>query len=145
MKPFKSICLLILLSGVLGIPPVAEAKCMPGTGPVLSVTEKTGEPGAKVTVTGKYFVGVCNDVRVPGDVRPISLPAKGVTIYIVQGDRRQEVARVDANEKNEFSVVVTIPADAAPGPATLLAEYNKAESDYSVKVQPLSFTISAGR
>ena len=141
MKPFKSICLLILLSGGLVIPPVAEAKCMPAAGPILSVSEKTGEPGAKVTVTGKYFVGVCNDVRGPGDVRPISLPAKGVVIYLVQGDRRQEVARVDANEKNELSAVVTIPSDAAAGPATLLAEY-KAEARYAVKVQPAPLTIS---
>jgi hypothetical protein len=141
MTSINGLCLLILLTGVLSIPPVAEAKCMPAAGPMLSTSEKTVEPGGKISVTGKYFVGVCNDVAINGIRRP-HVPAKDVVIYLVQGNRRQEVARIDANEKNEISAVVTIPADAVAGTATLLAEF-KAEAGYAVKVQPALLTISA--
>jgi hypothetical protein len=143
VKPLKSICLLLLICGGAVLPRIAEAKCMPGSGPTLATSEASAAPAARVTVKGKYFVGVCNDIRFgPNDTRPFSLPAKRIAIYFVQGDRRQEVARVDADDKKEISAVILIPADAIAGPATIVAEF-KAEAGYEVKVRPIAFVVSA--
>jgi hypothetical protein len=143
VKTLKSISLLLLICGGAVLPRIAEAKCMPGSGPTLATSEASAAPSARVTVTGRFFVGVCNDIRFdPNDTRPFSLPAKNVAIYFVQGDRRQEVARVDANDNKEISAVILIPADATVGPATIVAEFNK-ESGYQVKVRPIAFAVSA--
>ena len=143
VKPLKSICMLLLVCGGAVRPPIAEAKCMPGSGPIFASSEASAAPAARVTVTGKFFFGVCNDIRFGlNDTRPRTLPAKSVAIYFVQGDRRQEVARVDANDKNEISAVIAVPADATAGTATIVAEL-KNEAGYEVKVRPIAFAVSA--
>jgi len=124
---------LALWIGLFVFLPVAEASCPP---PMISIDTTRGEHGATLTVSGQYFASACNDVR--GMSRPDTLqPAKKIKIFLKQGKKSTLLATVDKADSNlRFSVLVTIPASATPGKATLTAEANSEASP-----RPIAFEI----
>jgi hypothetical protein len=78
-----------------------------------------GQRVSTLTVTGKYFSPVCNDVGSGPRPRP---PAKKIKILLKQGKKSTLLTTVDADSNLSFSVTLTIPASAVTGPATIIAD-----------------------
>ena len=129
MKRSIWICVLILVVSVS----YAAANC---PDPVLQASASAAAPGIKVTLTGRYFTDGCHDV---GRGSLLTYPAKGIRILFIQGKKTQEIARVDANAKFEVNTVVTIPANASVGEASIVAE-SKYEGSH--RTRPIPFTVS---
>lgn len=94
--------------------------------PSISLSSDELRPGERVTVVGDAFVHGCADTSAVVDgvvVRgePQS-PATGLAVVWGQGGRTETLATVDADARGQFSVAVTVPADAQEGPATLRVE-----------------------
>jgi hypothetical protein len=106
---------MLLLGGMHAWAPVADAGC--AVGPTIALKESSAAQGGKLTLRGSGFAP-CNDVGING-ARPAMAPMTGLRVYFVQGKRRLEIGRVDANGKFEISALISIPHDAAPGPATI--------------------------
>ena len=78
--------------------------------------------GGEVTATGKYMGDSCYDTGPPPEGQDaLGRPLTGVEIVVVQGDMEWVIATVDADEEYRFSAKVTVPRDASPGEAQLLA------------------------
>lgn len=94
-----------------------------GAAPVVTVTPQTVEPGDTVTAAGQYFLNACDDVGEVVDGTPLPRPSVGpsvgLSVLLVAGTDTQQLATVDASTDGRFSVEVTIPADATPGPAAI--------------------------
>ena len=105
--------------------PVADATCLP---PDISLSAVKGERGTMLTVTGQHFAAGCNDTGPPfgilGGIFGLgrSPRAKKNKILLKQGEESILLTTVDADSKYRFSVTVTIPVNAALGPATLIAD-----------------------
>jgi hypothetical protein len=123
MKPCKRWVLLIAASILLTLVPtgIAQAKC---AGRSLAVSRKTITAGAVATITGSTFYVECDDTA---GLRLARLPAQGVRIIFVQGERKTQLATVNADDKLEFSVSVTVPSDAAKGAASFILELQNGE------------------
>ena len=97
-----------------------EAAC---AAPIVTVTPQTVAPGGAVTVAGENFLNACDDVGGVVDGTPLPSPSVGPSVgssvLLVEGTATQELATVDAATDGRFSVEVTIPADATPGPAAI--------------------------
>jgi hypothetical protein len=133
----KSIWLCVLILGVSVS--FAAASCI---GPIVTANAGAGAPGFKVTLAGRYFTDGCHDVCING-VCPPTYPAKAIKILFVQGDKTQEIARVDANEKFELNAVATIPANATAGAASIVAE--TLYEGHLIKTRPIPFTVLDAR
>jgi len=117
--------------GLFAFMPVLEANCAP---PTISLDTTKGERGTTLTVTGIYFATACDDVARGGYVVP-RIPAKKIKIFLKQGKKSTLLTTVAAADSNlRFSVVVTIPASAMPGKATLTA-------DAYTTTRPIDFEI----
>jgi hypothetical protein len=101
---------------VLIFAPNAEANC---PGAHISISAVKGERGSMLTVTGRYFSPVCDDVGSGPRPRP---PAKKIKILLKQGKKSILLTTVDADSNLSFSVTVTIPANAVSGSATIIAD-----------------------
>ena len=114
MRIFGAVC----VGGTL-LPSVANAKCVP---PKIQLTAVKGQSGSTLTVTGQNFWLRCID-EWGKDGKPPAEPARDIKILFKQGDRSVLLTTVKtADAKLEFSVMVTIPADAVPGSASVIAE-----------------------
>lgn len=105
-----------LLSGLMFVAaPVASADC---SGPSLSVIPTSAGAGQAVTIHGQYFGTNCYDTGPPPPGQGfLGEPATGVGVYFGQGESTTPLTTVDADADYEFSVEVTVPADAVPGTA----------------------------
>ena len=128
------ICLIGLLCALNAI-----AACI---GPTIRLSVAEAPAGASITVTGQYFTDGCHDVGINGRFPP-TYPAKGVKILFIQSGKTQEVARVDANEKFELSVVTSVPVNAEAGAAQFLAE--TIYENHPLRTQPLDFKVTPKR
>lgn len=117
-------------------PLTVEGTCIE---PSITLSSASGAAGQKVTVTGRSFYETCNDVGFNGPPPPM-VPAKKIRIYFVQGDRKQELGVVDANANFEFSISVTVPANAAIGASSFLAERTRGD-----RLHPQSFMVVASQ
>jgi hypothetical protein len=109
----------VLSISLIAFTPNAEARCVP---PKFSLSSAKGERGTTVTVTGQNFWDRCNDVVIPGQAPRVTAGAKSIKILLKQGDKSRLLATVDADASLRFSVSVTIPIDASPGLASIVAE-----------------------
>ena len=84
--------------------------------PVLT-SDHPVRPGRSVVVYGYFFLRTCNDTGQGGPERP----ERSVRLFLRTSDGQRRLALVahPAGQLGEFRVRVTIPADAAPGPATI--------------------------
>lgn len=130
-RQYLTVALLACLgfSMALIFAPIAEANCPNAQ---LSISAVKGQRGSMLTVTGKYFSPVCDDVgRGP---RPRS-PAKKINILLNQGKTSTLLTTVDADSSLSFSVTATIPMNAALGSATLVAKA------YGETTKPIAFEV----
>lgn len=128
---------LLIVASIAGLSTVlAFAGCL---APTINISVASGVPQSKVTVTGTAFVDGCHDVCVNG-VCPPTYPAKGIKIFFIQGNRTQELARVDANERFGISASITIPADAKPGRAEIIAE--TLYENRLLRTRPVEFSVT---
>lgn len=109
-------------------PGPAQASCV---GPMLEVEPRTafvrGEP---VSVTGGPYMDGCNDTGSctaflgcqSCDYGPPAQPLKDVSLELRQRGRTWELATSDADADGSVTWSVTLPADARPGAARLVAE-----------------------
>lgn len=122
--------LLALVFGAASAPLFSSPASAACAAAPIRISADRGAPGSAVTVSGEGFYE-CNDVvacEVPDMVAttdttaacefPPPTPLDPVLILFQQGDRIVEVGRARGPD---FSVVVTIPADAAPGRAWISA------------------------
>jgi hypothetical protein len=109
--------LAVLLLSLVTKVPIAEANCPGGQ---FRLSAETSPAKGQITLTGQYFMDSCPDTS----LSPAARPLKRIRILFVQGKTEREIARVDANAQFEVSTVVTIPADAVSGPASIIMEYN---------------------
>lgn len=110
---------------VTGLPPAAAA-CV---GPRIAVSPRSAAPGAAVTVHGEGFGDNCYDTGSPPPGQGVlGNPLADIEITFVQ-DSTTVLATVDADAEYEFTVEVTVPADAAPGPATFTTDPESFEVD----------------
>jgi hypothetical protein len=113
------VAVLVCVLWAVGSTEVAGAVCL---APQIEVSPATAEPGDRMTVAGTGFITECNDVVLPDEPPPPpSLPETGIDIVFVQGEHRVVLATVDADASYGFRVAVTVPVDAASGPATVQA------------------------
>ncbi|MEO8889160.1 MAG: hypothetical protein ABI301_06400 [Jatrophihabitantaceae bacterium] len=78
-------------------------------------------PGQQVTVFGRwYFRGPCQDTRANGQPLPAATPVGAVRLSLTTADHRMRVlATVHPDRNASFAATLTVPADAALGPATI--------------------------
>lgn len=117
MRAATSAFLIMLLVSLVAKVPVAEANCPGGQ---FRLSAETSPVKGQITLTGQYFMDSCPDTN----RSPAARPVKGIKILFVQGKKEREIARVDASFNFEVSTVVTIPADAVVGAASIIMEYN---------------------
>jgi hypothetical protein len=131
--PISAVAVAVGLLWVLGSSAGAASACLP---PEITVEPSTVAPGQAVTVSGRHFVTECNDVVMPGEPPPpASPPATDIEIAFAQGERSVVLATVDADDDGSFRTSAIVPADAAPGPATMRATddgLNEAEAALTV-------------
>jgi len=97
----------------------AAADC---AGPTVTFAPHDVDRGGEVTVTGEYMGDSCYDTGPPPEGQgALGRPLTGVEIVAVQGDMEWVIATVDADEEYRFTAQVTVPWDASPGEAQLLA------------------------
>ena len=118
-----------LCIGMFTLIPIAEANCPTAQ---ISISAVKGERGSMLTVTGRYFSPVCDDVGSGPRPRP---PAKKIKILLNQGKDSTLLTTVDADSSLGFSVTVTIPVNATLGKATLAAKA------YNETTKPIAFEI----
>jgi hypothetical protein len=109
--------------------PIAEANCPNAQ---ISISAVKAQRDSMLTVTGKYFSPVCDDVGSGPRPRP---PAKKINILFNQGKNSTLLTTVDADSSLSFSVTVTIPMNAALGSATLVAKA------YGETTRPIAFEV----
>jgi hypothetical protein len=124
--------------------PVIEAKC---AYPTLVLSRTKGEPGSSLTVKGESFWLRCIDEGTPP--LPQMQPAKKIRILLKQGDQSIALATVDADQNLRFSIAVIIPANAALGNASIIAEadtyrrYSPTAFGSIETIQPVPFEVVA--
>jgi hypothetical protein len=106
----------------------AAADCV---APTLEVRPRmTFDRGTEVTVEGSSFRDGCNDTGTCSgflgcqrcDYGPPAQPSQDVVLTLRQAGRTWELAAVDAEADGSVTWSVMLPADAARGPARLVAE-----------------------
>lgn len=109
----------VLLGPIIMGVPTASADC---GGPQITVSPNSAAAGATVTVHGQAFGDNCYDTGPPPAGQGVlGNPLTGVEIGFVQHDIATVLATVDADDEYQFTVEVTIPADAEPGQAAFTA------------------------
>lgn len=136
--PAKALSTVLLLLCFFRIPLVrdAHAGCI---GPGIRLSNDSGAPGASIVVTGKVFLHTCNDVGRDGRRPPPNEPARGVKIFFIQGDVKEQIGIFDADANFEISAKVTIPATAKAGAATIVAQVPTLAKLLSTL--PVAFTV----
>jgi hypothetical protein len=137
-RRFAIAALLVCLgvSMVLVFVPTAEAKCRP---PRISVSTAKGERDTAITIAGETFWLRCIDEGVLP--LPPMQPTRNIQILLKQGDQSTLLATVDADVNLRFSVTVTIPANAAPGKATIIAKADAYPAAAGEIPQPIAFEV----
>lgn len=112
------VAVLVTSSMMAGVPP-ASADC---SGPHITVSPSRALPGATVNIQGQAFGDSCYDTGPPpAGQGALGTPLTDVEIGFVQDGVTTVVATVDADNEYQFSVDVTVPADAEPGQAAFTA------------------------
>ncbi|MBT0993871.1 hypothetical protein KIN34_06170 [Cellulomonas sp. DKR-3] len=99
----------------------AAASC---EAPQVELSRRTVEAGQAVDVVGTAFLHGCDDAGTAADdaASAARTPVAMTTLEVVwlQDGRRTVLASVDADpDAGTFRIAVTVPADAAAGPATV--------------------------
>lgn len=117
--------------------PVA-ASCI---GPSLTHAGGPAGRGQTITITGAGFGTECYDTGPPpageGGLGP---PRQGIELVLVQGDQQVVVATGDADDAYGFRVDVVVPAQFAPGDATLLARSTEDPAFGATSERPVVIT-----
>jgi hypothetical protein len=135
-----------LLAGALvaavagGFVEPAEAACL---SPQLSLSAPTAHAGDTIIVSGSAFGDGCNDVIVgPGPPpAPLGSPLTGVELQFQQGGRVVPLGTVDADGDYKFSMPITVPGDARPGPADIMAVMTGSKTAIPAPLAVLPATI----
>jgi len=100
----------------------ASAAC---AGPATEVSPTTAHPGDTLTVVSKYQFDVSGDDECPDTGRsPVTwTPRTGLEVTWQQENRTATLATGDADADGELTTVVTVPADALPGSATIVVDH----------------------
>lgn len=100
--------------------PPAGASC---AGPTLTVQASPDAVG-RLIVRGEAFGDDCHDTgSAPDGEGALGRPLTGIEVVILQGDAEHVVARGAADDDYTFEVTVTIPAELAPGEASVAARW----------------------
>ncbi len=103
-------------STLSGIAP-ASASC---AAPNIRINPTEGASGSVVTVTGDAFGDNCFDTGPPPPGQgALGHPLTGIEIDFTQGGVTTTLATVDASDEYSFAVAITVPPDAALGPAAI--------------------------
>lgn len=107
----------LVVSTLVSVTGPAAADC---AGPRIRYEASEVAPGDQVTVVGELWGDNCYDTGPPPDGEGVlGVPADDIELVFVQGADRIVVARGAADDEYAFSVDVTIPVGASPGPASL--------------------------
>ena len=89
--------------------------------PQVSASPTSVHAGQKLHVTGRWFHSGCDDVVTNGQTSDTQRPLVGLTVRLQEGSSAWELARgVKATTRNGMlDLLVTVPAEVRPGPATL--------------------------
>ena len=135
MKSSNLLCILAASLYLVAMATIGLAGCV---GPMISLGVSEGSAGGNVYISGVYFTDGCHDVCING-VCPPTFPAKGIKILFVQGNNTTVIARVDANDRFEFTIPTNIPATAASGEASFVAE--TLYENRLFRTKPVSFKV----
>jgi len=118
--------IVVLAASVFVVPSgSAGASCI---GPTLDPVDPVAR-GGTLTVSAIGFGTNCYDTGPPpAGQGALGRPVTGIELAVVQHGNEVVVARGAANEKYEFEVDVTVPAELGPGPAQLIARWKGAGS-----------------
>ncbi|MFE7404737.1 hypothetical protein [Isoptericola sp. NPDC057559] len=98
----------------------AGASC---AAPAVDVEDGALTAGGAVRLAGTAFVEGCADFQGVSDGEPLpaesTAPMSDLAVRWVQGTHDVELATVDADAHGEWSAVVMVPDDAAPGDAVI--------------------------
>lgn len=115
-SPQVALAVLVVAVGSMA-PQAAAASC---SGPRISNQTTEVAPGGRVTVVGHAFGDNCYDTGPPPEGEGVlGKPLDDIEIVFEQEGDEVVVARGAADESYGFTVEVTIPIGATPGPATL--------------------------
>lgn len=93
--------------------------------PATEVSATTAHPGDTLTVVSHDQLDVSGDDECPDTGRsPVTwTPRNGLEVTWQQENRTATLATGDADANGELTTVVTVPADALPGPATIVVDH----------------------
>ncbi len=115
-------------------PPLLAVDATPQYRPLDTPAAEVVRPGQRVQVSGLYFVTDCYDSGQHGDPPPY----RTVRLTLTSGAHETPLATVHPDHEGAFSVDVELPADLAPGHATLSTDVDVAQDLTLVVAGPTS-------
>jgi hypothetical protein len=95
-----------------GARPGVAASC---AAPEIQLSRPTAAPGEEIRVAGRWFVADCYDTGQPGSPPP----STDLPVTFTGAGGAEALSRVDAGADGSVRLTVTVPDDAAAGPARI--------------------------